>query len=82
MLLVVKALHKQFSMIKKVFLAVNFILLWIFTYAQAPRHIPYGEAEPVEFNLLNIILFIVLPVLLIIIYLLYRKKKNKEKNKK
>jgi heme/copper-type cytochrome/quinol oxidase subunit 2 len=68
-------------MTRKIFLPVSFVILWIHSYSQAPGHVPYGEPEPVEFDLFNIILLIVTPVILIIIYILFQRKKNKKKRK-
>lgn len=68
-------------MIKKILLIVNFMVLWFCGYSQAPGNIPYGEAKPVELNLFNIILFIVLPVLLIVFYIFYRRNKIKKEKK-
>ncbi len=46
--------------------------------AQAPDIIPYGESEPIEFTLTNIIVYIILPVLIVIGYLYSRKKQRKK----
>ncbi|MCG6186172.1 hypothetical protein [Maribellus maritimus] len=70
-------------MIKKILLAINFIVLWATVYSQGPTTLPGANPEPVELNLLNIILFIVVPVLLIIVYIIYRQnKKNRKKENK
>ncbi len=44
--------------------------------AQAPSGVPYGKSEPLELNLANIIIFIVLPVLVVILYIYWRRKKR------
>lgn len=69
-------------MIKKAILSLYFAILFFYGYSQAPGHVPYGEPEPVEFNLFNIILFIVFPVLMVIFYIYFRKKSNKKKEDK
>ena len=46
--------------------------------AQAPGGVPYGQPEPVEFDLFNTIILIVLPILLIIFYFWYRTRKKKK----
>ncbi len=66
-------------MIKKVLLTINFLILFLYIFSQAPGHVPYGKPEPVDFDLFNIILLIVLPVLLIIIYIFQRKKNRRNK---
>ena len=58
------------------------ILFWSTVQAQAPSGIPYGEADPLEFNLANIIFFIVIPVLLIVVYFLNRKKQKRKQIEK
>ncbi len=53
--------------------------------AQTPDFYPPTNPDPVEFTLLNIFLYIILPLLLIVAFLLYRrskKKKAREKEKK
>ncbi len=42
------------------------MILWLPSPAQAPGGVPYGEPKPVEFDLFNTIILIVVPVLLII----------------
>ena len=45
--------------------------------AQAPSGIPSGQPEPLELNLTNIIVFIVLPVIILILYIYWRRNKRK-----
>ncbi len=57
---------------------VLMMVLWLPSLAQAPGGVPYGEPKPVEFDLFNTIILIVLPVLLIIFFIWYRKRRNKK----
>lgn len=58
--------------------ALFFNLLFFFsTYAQAPSGVPYGDPEPVEWDLFNIILLIAIPVIILIFY--FKRKRNKKK---
>ena len=62
-------------------------LLWssFLVTAQLPTHYPTGD-EPVRINLINIIIFFVVPVLLLVFYIYWlrsrRKKREKEKEEK
>ena len=47
------------------------------TFAQAPGGVPYGNPEPVEWDLFNVILLIIIPVVILLIYFL--RKRNKKK---
>jgi len=50
--------------------------------SQSPTHYPSG-GDPVEFNFVNIMIYIVAPVLLVILYLWYRQHlRRKESEKK
>jgi len=69
-------------MLRKQTILLFFLVLWTFVKAQAPDIIPYGEPEPLEFTLTNIIVFIVIPVLIIIAYIFYRKNRKKQQRKK
>jgi len=66
----------------KPFRKLSFLILmftfWLQSQAQAPGGVPYGEPEPVEFDLFNTIILIVLPILLIIFYFWYRTRKKKK----
>lgn len=69
--------HKIKCMFKKSGL---FILLLIFStllFAQAPGGVPYGDPEPVEWDLFNVILLIGIPVLILVVY--FWRKRNKKK---
>ena len=63
------------------------LLLWssFLVTAQLPTHYPTGD-EPVRINLINIIIFFVVPVLLLVFYIYWlrsrRKKREKEKEEK
>ncbi len=65
-------------MLRKTTLLFYFMLIWNIMRAQAPDIIPYGESEPIEFTLTNIIVYIILPVLIVIGYLYSRKKQRKK----
>ncbi|WP_340112908.1 hypothetical protein [Maribellus mangrovi] len=57
-----------------------FILLLVFStllFAQAPGGVPYGDPEPVEWDLFNVILLIGIPVLILVVY--FWRKRNKKK---
>lgn len=64
-------------MIKKTGIFLFFLSISFFMNAQTPSGIPSGKTEPLELNLVNIIVYIVLPVLLLIFYLIWRSKKKK-----
>jgi zinc transporter ZupT len=69
--------------IKGIFLAFAiFFGNFINSLAQSPTHYPSGN-DPVDFTLVNILVYIVAPILMVIIYLWYRrylyKKKQSEK---
>ncbi|WP_319481071.1 hypothetical protein [uncultured Draconibacterium sp.] len=64
-------------MIKKASIFTLLLFVAALAMAQAPSGIPTGKAEPLELNLTNIIVFIVLPVLIIILYIYWRRKKRK-----
>lgn len=68
-------------MSKKILVTLNFLVLWATVYSQGPTNLPGANPEPVEMNLLNIILFIVVPVLMIIAFIVYRNNKRKQKKK-
>lgn len=70
------------NMLRKTTLLFYFMLIWNIICAQAPDIIPYGESEPIEFTVTNIIVYIVLPVLIVIGYLYYRKKQREKEREK
>ncbi|MEZ5107050.1 MAG: hypothetical protein R2757_21270 [Draconibacterium sp.] len=59
-----------------------FILIGNLAIAQAPDVVPYGEPEPLELTLFNIILYIVVPVLLFTTLIVLRLRQRKKENKK
>lgn len=68
---------------KKLLLNIVFVFLLVqTTFAQTPDLYPPKNPEPIDFSLLNIILYIILPLMLIIAYFLYRRKKRNEARKK
>jgi len=46
-------------------------------FAQTPTHYPTGENR-VDFNFVNILIYIVFPVLLVVIWILIRKRKPQD----
>jgi heme/copper-type cytochrome/quinol oxidase subunit 2 len=68
-------------MFRKITTGFCLILLSGSAGAQAPDIVPYGKPDPIEFDLFNIILLIVLPVLLFVAYFLYQRKKKKQKRR-
>lgn len=78
----IQSTFKQLNMIKKILITINFLVLWASVYSQGPTTLPGANPDPVEFNLLNIILFIVIPVLMIIFYIVYQRNKRKKKKEK
>lgn len=65
-------------MLRKYFFPAAFVLAALQSVAQAPSGVPYGQPEPLELNLFNIIVFIVLPLVLIVIYIGFKRKKRKK----
>jgi uncharacterized BrkB/YihY/UPF0761 family membrane protein len=66
-------------------LLLNIVLVFLLvqtTFAQTPDLYPPKDPEPIDFSLLNIILYIVMPLVLIVVFLLYRRKKRKEAREK
>lgn len=66
---------------KKLLTISFFLLALIFARAQTPDFYPPVDPEPVQFDLFNIVLYIILPIVLVVGYLLYRRYKKKKKNK-
>lgn len=72
-------------MIKKIYIFFGLILIVLKTFGQSPTHYPPIETDPVEFNAVRIILYIVLPVALLILFVVLRRrniKKRKELRKR
>ncbi len=65
---------------KCILLSVLFSMGISFTFGQLPTHYPTGD-EPVEINLINILIYIIVPVLMLVFYLYWRKSKKKKKEK-
>jgi len=65
-------------MIRKSGISILMLFISFLSEAQAPGGVPYGQPEPVEFDLFNTIILIVLPILLIIFYFWYRARKKKK----
>lgn len=63
---------------------ISFTLLFIAVNlaAQTPDFYPPTDSDPVVFDLLNIFLYIILPLLLIGAFLLYRWSKKKKAREK
>ncbi|WP_321372855.1 hypothetical protein [uncultured Draconibacterium sp.] len=64
-------------MLKKSGIFTFLLFVSALAMAQAPSGIPTGEPEPLELNLVNIIVFIVLPVIIVILYIYWRRKKRR-----
>ncbi|MFV0594031.1 MAG: hypothetical protein ACK5M7_21850 [Draconibacterium sp.] len=62
-------------MISKLYLLILTFLFSLATFAQAPGGVPYGEPEPVKWDLANIVLLIVIPVVILFVYFKRKKKK-------
>lgn len=60
---------------------VAFLFTLAGTQAQTPTHYPTGK-DPVQFNLVNILLFIVFPVLLVVAWVLIRRNARKSDREK
>lgn len=65
-------------MIRKVSLLILLLSLWMQSQAQTADGLFGADPEPTEWNALNIVLFIVLPILLFVFFLWFRKRKNKK----
>lgn len=48
-------------------------------FAQAPTHYPSGS-DPMEFTVINILVYIVFPVLLFVLWFLVRRSQKKKAN--
>jgi hypothetical protein len=66
----------------KSIISLVFIVFVLQLNAQTPDNYPPVNPEPIDFNLFNIVLYILLPMLLIIGYLLYRRSRKKAEKKK
>nr|WP_319570712.1 hypothetical protein [uncultured Draconibacterium sp.] len=64
-------------MIKKASIFTLLLFVTAFAMAQAPSGIPTGKPDPLELNLTNIIVYIVLPVVIVALYIYWRRKKRK-----
>lgn len=69
-------------MYRKFIYIIFFIFFWAQLHAQSPDMYPPTVPEPVDINLFNIVLYIVLPVTVIAVYFWYRKSKRKKEQKK
>ncbi len=65
-------------MLRNYFLPAAFLLVAVQSMAQAPSGVPYGQPEPLELDLFNIIVFIVLPLVLIAVYIGFKRKNRKK----
>ncbi|MCK3684972.1 hypothetical protein [Maribellus sp. YY47] len=65
-------------MLRNYFLLTAFLLVAIQSMAQAPSGVPYGQPEPLEFDLVNIIVFIIVPALIILLYIGFKRKNRKK----
>nr|WP_320000525.1 hypothetical protein [uncultured Draconibacterium sp.] len=64
-------------MIKKASIFTLLLFVTALAMAQAPSGIPTGKPDPLELNLTNIIVYIVLPVVIVALYIYWRRKKRK-----
>jgi len=64
-------------MLRKYFFLAVFLIVAIQSMAQAPRGVPYGQPEPLKFDLVNVIVFIVVPILIIFLYFWFKRKNRK-----
>ena len=64
-------------MLRKYFFLAVLQIFAIQSMAQAPSGVPYGQPEPLEFDLVNVIVFIVVPVLIIFLYIWFKRKNRK-----
>ncbi|HER10197.1 MAG TPA: hypothetical protein ENO20_14930 [Bacteroides sp.] len=67
-------IHRSLKPRSLAFLAFLFTVAG--TLAQTPTHYPTGK-NPVQFNLVNILLFIVFPVLLVVLWVVIRRSGRK-----
>lgn len=68
------------DMFKRLLLALMLLATCTTLFAQAPSGVPYGNPEPVDLDLFNVLLFIVVPILIVITYFWYRRKKKRDNN--
>lgn len=66
------------KLIRKLTWSSGLIMLQYSVQAQAPDFVPYGDPEPVEWTLFNIILLIVIPILIFIAFIFIKKNRNKK----
>lgn len=69
---------KKESAFRKLTLVFLMFTFWLKSQAQAPGGVPYGDPKPVEFDLVNTIIFIVVPILLIAFFFWYRRRRRKK----
>ena len=66
---------------RKTVILFIFLLADIITYAQTPDMYPPPVPQPVEVDVFNIVLYVVLPILIVVAYIAYRRWQNKENKK-
>lgn len=74
-----KIVHIYRSIQLRLFAVVAFLFTLAGTPGQTPTHYPTGK-DPVQFNLVNILLFIVFPVLLVVLWIVIRRRGKGQKN--
>jgi hypothetical protein len=67
---------KHFSMIRVAWM-YGFLTICLFLSAQTPTHYPTGQNK-VDFNFVNILIYIVFPVLLVVIWRTIRNRKSQD----
>jgi len=78
-----KLIHLYGTLKNRLLAFMVFLFTVVGTTAQTPTHYPTGT-DPVRFNLVNILLFIVFPVLLVVAWIWIRRsarKKDEEQDK-
>ncbi|MCB2219171.1 MAG: hypothetical protein KQI35_02165 [Bacteroidetes bacterium] len=58
-----------------------FYILFVGVHGQNPTHYPSTEHDPVHFNAVNIIVFIIIPIAIVVGFYLIRRNNRKKVNK-
>jgi heme/copper-type cytochrome/quinol oxidase subunit 2 len=64
----------------RLFVLLSFLFLAGSVTGQTPTHYPTGK-DPVQLDLVNILLFIVFPVLLVVLWIVIRQRARKSEKK-
>jgi hypothetical protein len=74
---------KGLTTMNRFYATYRFALLYVLSFltvhlfAQTPTHYPTGQ-QKVDFNVVNILIYIVFPVLLVVIWILIRRRKQRD----